>query len=107
MFYEWNLKTKLIEADDGKMFAVSSFADFPKSEDIKTYSRLTSKRALFAQIFHRMFLDFPRKSGFKNQIANWGDEFPSALKNYPHFSTKLTPIKTSIESKGTGTYHDF
>ena len=46
-------KPNLIETDDGKEFVNKIFNDFLKLNNIKRYSRYTSKGAVFAERFNR------------------------------------------------------
>ena len=89
-------KPKLIETDDGKEFAKKIFESYLNSQNIKRYSRYTSKGAVLAERFNRTIRNLLKKPVFEN--ANWIDILGSIINNYNntiHSSTKMTPIKAS------------
>ena len=91
-------KPNLIETDDGKEFANKIFESYLKSQNIKRYSRYTSKGAVFAERFNRTIRNLLKKPVFENGDANWIDIIDSTIKKYNntvHSSTKMTPIQAS------------
>ena len=91
-------KPKLLETDDGKEFTNKMFNEFLKLNDIKRYSRYTSKGAVFAERFNRTIRDLLKKPVFEKGNANWIDELQSITNIYNnkiHSSTKMTPIQAS------------
>ena len=98
-------KPKLLETDDGKEFTNKMFIEFLKLNDIKRYSRYTSKGAVFAERFNRTIRDLLKKPVFEKGNANWIDELQTITSKYNnkiHSSTKMSPIqalKKSNESK--------
>ena len=91
-------KPNLIETDDGKEFANKIFESYLKSQNIKRYSRYTSKGAVFAERFNRTIRNLLKKPVFENGDANWIDILDSIIKKYNntvHSSTKMTPIQAS------------
>ena len=58
-------KPKLLETDDGKEFTNKMFIEFLKLNDIKRYSRYTSKGAVFAERFNRTIRDLLKKPVFE------------------------------------------
>ena len=91
-------KPNLIETDDGKEFANKIFETYLKSQNIKRYSRYTSKGAVFAERFNRTIRNLLKKPVFENGDANWIDIIDSIIKKYNntvHSSTKMTPIQAS------------
>ena len=91
-------KPNLIEANDGKEFANKIFETYLKSQNIKRYSRYTSKGAVFAERFNRTIRNLLKKPVFENGGANWIDILDSIIKKYNntvHSSTKMTPIQAS------------
>ena len=91
-------KPNLIETDDGKEFANKIFETYLKSQNIKRYSRYTSKGAVFAERFNRTISNLLKKPVFENGDANWIDILDSIINKYNntiHSSTKMTPIKAS------------
>ena len=91
-------KPNLIETDDGKEFANKIFETYLKSQNIKRYSRYTSKGAVFAERFNRTIRNLLKKPVFENGDANWIDILDSIINKYNntiHSSTKMTPIKAS------------
>ena len=91
-------KPNLIETDDGKDFANKILETYLKSQNIKRYSRYTSKGAVFAERFNRTIRNLLKKPVFENGDANWIDILDSIIKKYNntvHSSTKMTPIKAS------------
>ena len=91
-------KPNLIETDDGKEFANKIFETYLKSQNIKRYSRSTSKGAVFAERFNRTIRNLLKKPVFENGDANWIDTLDSIIKKYNntvHSSTKMTPIQAS------------
>ena len=90
-------KPNLIEMDDEKQFA-KIFKSYLKSQNIKRYSRYTSKGAVFAERFNRTIRNLLKKPVFENGDANWIDILDSIIKKYNntiHSSTKMTPIQAS------------
>ena len=91
-------KPNLIETDEGKEFANKIFESYLKSQNIKRYSRYTSKGAVFAERFNRTIRNLLKKPVFENGDANWVDILDSIINKYNntiHSSTKMTPIKAS------------
>ena len=91
-------KPKLIETDDGKKFTNKIFESYFKSKNIKSYSRYTSKGAIFAERFNRTIRNLLKKPVFENGDAKWIDIIDSIIKKYNktvHCSTKMTPTRTS------------
>ena len=91
-------KPNLIETDEGKEFANKIFESYLKSQNIKRYSRYTSKGAVFAERFNRTIRNLLKKPVFENGDANWIDILDSIINKYNntiHSSTKMTPIKAS------------
>ena len=91
-------KPNLIETDDGKEFANKIFESYLKSQNIKRYSRYTSKGAVFAERFNRTIRNLLKKPVFENGDANWIDTLDSIINKYNstiHSSTKMTPIQAS------------
>ena len=89
-------KPNLIETDDGKEFANKIFESYLTSQNIKRYSRYTSKGAVFAERFKRTIRNILKKPVFENGDANWVDILDSIINKYNntiHSSTKMTPIK--------------
>ena len=105
-------KTKWIETDDGKKFANKSFESYLKSQNIKRYSRYTSKGTVFAEQFNRTIRNLLKKPVIEIGDANWIDIFYSIIKKYSstvHSSTKMTLIQASklvIEKKVLNTLQD-
>ena len=70
----WNLirnskrKPKLLETDDEKEFTNKMFIDFLKLNDIKRYSRYTSKGAVFAERFNRTIRDLLKKQYLRKEM---------------------------------------
>ena len=91
-------KPNLIETDDGKEFANKIFESYLSSQNIKRYSRYTSKGAVFAERLNRTIRNLLKKPVFENGDANWVDVLDSIINKYNntiHTSTKMTPIKAS------------
>ena len=91
-------KPNLIETDEGKEFANKIFETYLKSQNIKRYSRYSSKGAVFAERFNRTIRNLLKKPVFENGDANWIDIIDSIIKknnNTVHSSTKMTPIQAS------------
>ena len=91
-------KRNLIETDDGKEFANKIFESYLTSQNIKRYSRYTSKGAVFAERFNRTIRNLLKKPVFENGDANWVDILDSIINKYNntiHSSTKMTPIQAS------------
>ena len=100
-------KPKLLETDDGKDFTNKMFIEFLKLNDIKRYSRYTSKGAVFAERFSRTIRDLLKKPVFEKGNANWIDELQSITNKYNnkiHSSTKMTPIEASKKSNESEVY---
>ncbi len=94
-------KPNLIETDRGKEFYNNIFENFLKCNNIKRYSRYTSKGSVFAERFIRTIRDLLKKPVFEKGNANWIDELPSITNKYNnkiHSSTKMTPIQASKKS---------
>ena len=88
-------KPNLIETDDGKEFSNKIFESYLKSQNIKRYSRYTSKDALFAERFNRTIGNLFKNPVIENSYANWIDLLDSIIKKYNNTvlsSTKMTPI---------------
>ena len=75
-------KPNLIETDDGKEFANKIFETYLKSQNIKRYSRYTSKGAVFAERFNRTIRNLLKKPVFENGDANWIDILDSIIKKH-------------------------
>ena len=91
-------KPNLIETDDGKEFANKIFESYLKSQNIKIYSRYTSKGAVFSERFNSTIRNLLKKPVFENGDANWIDTLDSIINKYNntiHSSTKMTPIQAS------------
>ena len=74
------------------------FNDFLKLNDIKRYSRYTSKGAVFAERFNRTIRDLLKKPVFEKGNANWIDKLSTITTKYNnkiHSSTKMSPIQAS------------
>ena len=102
-------KPKLIETDDGKEFANKIFESSLKSQNIKRYSRFTSKGAVFAERFNRTMRNLLKKPLFENGDANWVDILDSIIKKYNntvHSSTKMTPIQASKQVNENKVLHN-
>ena len=100
-------KPKVLETDDGKEFTNKMFNEFLKLNDIKRYSRYTSKGAVFAERFNRTIRDLLKKPVFEKGNANWIDELQSITNIYNnkiHSSTKMTPIQASKKSNESKVY---
>ena len=100
-------KPKLLETDDGKEFTNKMFIEFLKLNDIKRYSRYTSKGAVFAERFNRTIRDLLKKPVFEKGNANWIDELHSITSKYNnkiHSSSKMTPIQASKKSNESEVY---
>ena len=100
-------KPKLLETDDGKEFTNKMFIEFLKLNDIKRYSRYTSKGAVFAERFNRTIRDLLKKPVFEKGNANWIDELQSITSKYNnkiHSSTKMSPNQASKKSNESEVY---
>ena len=100
-------KPKLLETDDGKEFTNKMFIDLLKLNDIKRYSRYTSKGAVFAERYNRTIRDLLKKPVFEKGNANWIDELQSITSKYNnkiHSSTKMSPIQASKKSNESEVY---
>ena len=100
-------KPKLLETDDGKEFTNKMFIEFLNLNDIKRYSRYTSKRAVFAERFNRTIRDLLKKPVFEKGNANWIDELQSITSkhnNKIHSSTKMSPNQASKKSNESEVY---
>ena len=100
-------KPKLLETDDGKEFTNKIITDFLKLNNIKRYSRYTSKGAVFAERFNRTIRDLLKKPVFEKGNANWIDELQSITDTYNnkiHSSIKMTPIQASKKSNESKVY---
>ena len=83
------------------------FIEFLKLNDIKRYSRYTSKGAVFAERFNRTIRDLLKKPVFEKGNANWIDELSTITSKYNnkiHSSTKMTPIQASKKSNESEVY---
>ena len=83
------------------------FIDFLKLNDIKRYSRYTSKGALFAERFNRTIRDLLKKPVFEKGNANWIVELSTITTKYNnkiHSSTKMSPIQASKKSNESEVY---
>ena len=100
-------KPELLETDDAKIFTNKMFIDFLKLNDIKRYSRYTSKGAVFAERFNRTIRDLLKKPVFEKGNANLIDEFSTITTKYNnkiHNSTKMTPSQSSKKSNENEVY---
>ena len=100
-------KPKLLETDDGKEFTNKMFTDLLKLNDIKRYSRYTSKGAVFAERFNRTIRDLLKKPVFEKGNAIRIDELSTITSKYNnkiHSSTKMTPIQASKKSNESEVY---
>ena len=102
-------KPNLIETDDGKEFVNKIFNEFLKVNNIKRYSRYTSKGAVFAERFNKTIRNLLKKPVFEKGNANWVDELPKVIKKYNntiHHSTKMTPIDASKRKNENEVYNN-
>ena len=60
-----NRKPDLNETDDGKEYVNKISYDFVKQNNIKSYSRYTSRRAVFAERLNRTIRNFLKKPVFE------------------------------------------
>ena len=93
-------KPNLIESDRDKGFYSNIFQDFLNKNNIKIYSRINSRGAVFAERFIRTIRDLIKKIVFERSDANCIDVLPTITKQYNnriHSSTKLTPIQASLK----------
>ena len=77
---ELKRKPNLIETDDGIEIANKIFEYYLNSQNIKRYSRYTSKGAVFAQRFNRTIRNILKKPVHENCDANWINNLDSIIK---------------------------
>ena len=73
-------KPNLIESDRGKEFYNNIFQDFLNENNIKSYSRISSYGAIFAERFDRTTRDLLKKTVFEQGDAKWVDILPKITK---------------------------
>ena len=76
------------------------FQDCLNKNKIKTYSRISSCGAVFAERFNRTIRDELKRPVFEKSDGNWIDDLQTITKQYSnriHSSTKLTPIQGSLK----------
>ena len=92
-------KPYLMETDRGKEIYNNIFQSFLKTNNMKLYSRNTYLRAVFAERFNKSMRDLLKRPVFEKSDGNWIDVLPTITKQYNnriHSSTKLTPIRASL-----------
>ena len=103
-------KPNLLETDERTEFTNKMFNDFLNFNDIKRYSRYTSKEAVFAERFTRTVNSsrpLEKKTVFEKGNANWIDELSTITTKYNnkiHSSTKMLPIQASKKSNESEVY---
>ena len=102
-------KPNLTESDRCKEFDKNVFQNLLYRENIKHYSKITDKGAVFAEKYIRSVRNLLKKPVFENGDGNWIDILPTKTKqnnNRVLSSTKLTPIQASLKKTEGLVYHE-